>query len=127
MFNKVNNLITKHKTLSYIILVIRMINLIIGVMDQRMKKYITNNTFDGKVKIIYKMCDVKTIKDEVRVIIPFGFILDTGLISNTFVHFYELLMSINVKEIIYSNSYNDDKLFKIANEFNIPIKKLESK
>lgn len=104
-----------------------MINLIIGVMDQRMKKYITNNSFDGKVKIIYKMCDVKNIKDEVKVIIPFGFMLDTGLISNTYIHFYELLMSLNAKEVIYSNSYNESKLIKIANEFHIPIKKLESK
>lgn len=84
-----------------------------------MKKFLKNNFSGSEVKIIYKMCNVKLIKDKVEVIIPFGFVQDNGLISNTYVHFYELLMSIDVDKVIYFNSYNEYKLQQICDEFQV--------
>ena len=51
------------------------------------------------------MCNVKTIKGEVDIIIPFAKIEPNGLITNTQVHFEELLMSVNVKSIKYGNPH----------------------
>lgn len=84
-----------------------------------MKNFLKNNVFDDELKIIYKMCNVKLIKGQVDVIIPFGFVQDNGLISNTYVHFYELLMSVNVNKVIYFNSYNEHKLQQICDEFQV--------
>ncbi len=98
--------------------------LVIGVMDLRMKEFLKNNVFDDHVKVIYKMCDVKLIKEKTKVVIPFGFVQDSGLINNTYVHFYELLLMLNVTEVIYYNSYNESKLKSICDEFNVRYLKL---
>lgn len=94
--------------------------LIIGVMDNRMKNFIKTNNFDSKIMLINKMCNIKTIKDDVDVIIPFGFINEYGIISNTAVHIYELVMTLNVKKILYGNISNKMLLDKLSNEYNIP-------
>ena len=95
--------------------------LIIGIMDNRMKNFIKINNFDSKIMLINKMCNIKTIKDEVDVIIPFGFINEYGLISNTTVHIYELVMTLKVNKILYGNISNTLILEKISNEYNIPV------
>ncbi len=89
-----------------------------------MQAFLKNKVFDDRIKVMYKMCDVKLIKEKTKVIIPFGFIQDNGLVSNTYVHFYELLMSINVEEVIYYNSYNEQKLKQICDEFKIKYLKM---
>lgn len=75
--------------------------------------------------IINKMCNVKAIKEDVDLIIPFGDLLDNGLISNTMVHLEELLMSVNVKIIKYGNPNLEKKLTKISERYEIPIEKID--
>ena len=95
--------------------------LIIGIMDNRMKNFIKVNNFDSKIIVINKMCNIKTIKDEVDVIIPFGFINEYGIISNTSVHIYELIMTLKVNKILYGNISNKIILDKISNDYSIPV------
>lgn len=97
--------------------------LIIGMMDNKMRKFLTSHRFEDKVKVINKMCNVKFIKEDVKVIIPFGFVTEKGLVSNTLVDLYELLISLNVLEVIYHNSYNEKIIYKICNELNVSVKK----
>ena len=97
--------------------------LIIGMMDNKMRKFLTSHRFEDKVKVINKMCNVKFIKEDVKVIIPFGFVTENGLVSNTLVDLYELLISVNVLEVIYHNSYNEKIIYKICNELNVSVKK----
>lgn len=97
--------------------------LIIGMMDNKMRKFLTSHRFEDKVKVINKMCNVKFIKEDVKVIIPFGFVTENGLVSNTLVDLYELLISLNVLEVIYHNSYNEKIIYKICNELNVSVKK----
>ncbi len=95
--------------------------LIIGIMDDRMKNFIKVNNFDSKIIVINKMCNIKTIKDEVDVIIPFGFVNEYGIISNTSVHIYELIMTLKVNKILYGNISNKIILDKISNDYSIPV------
>lgn len=88
-----------------------------------MRKFLTSHRFEDKVKVINKMCNVKFIKEDVKVIIPFGFVTENGLVSNTLVDLYELLISLNVLEVIYHNSYNEKIIYKICNELNVSVKK----
>ena len=77
--------------------------LIVGNMSNAIKDFIKRNNFTEHVLVINKMCNVKTIKEPVDVIIPFGYLTDVGLISNTLVHLEELIMSVDVKSIKYGN------------------------
>lgn len=101
--------------------------LIIGMMDNRMKTFIKNNEFNSKILLISKMCNVKTIKEDVEIIIPFGIINENYIVSNTLVHIYELIISLNVKKITYGNILNKNVLEKISNEFNIPVHYIDLK
>lgn len=101
--------------------------LIIGIMDNRMKNFIKMNNFNSKILIINKMCNIKTIKEEVEIIIPFGFINDYGLISNTAVHIFELVMSVKTNKIYYGNIANKNILEKLSNDYQIPIEYISIK
>lgn len=99
--------------------------LVIGTMSTRLQEFIRKHHFTSRTMIINKMCNVKAIKDDVDLIIPFGDLLDNGLISNTMVHLEELLMSVNVKIIKYGNPNLEYKLTKIAQKYDIPIEKID--
>lgn len=71
--------------------------IIVGNMTHKLREFIKKYHFTSKIIVINKMCNVKTIKGEVDIIIPFAKIEPNGLITNTQVHFEELLMSVNVK------------------------------
>lgn len=101
--------------------------LIIGNMNNLMKTFLKNYDFNSKILVINKMCNVKTIKEDVDIIIPFGYITDTGLVSNTLVHIYELIISVNVNKIIYANPKCCDILNKISLEYNIPVEFIDLK
>lgn len=66
-----------------------------------------------KAKAIFadEMCGIKFIKEEVEIIIPFGKILENGMVENTKIYFEELLITLNVKKVYYQytiNSYLED-------------------
>ena len=93
--------------------------LIVGNMSNAIKDFIKRNNFTEHVLVINKMCNVKTIKEPVDVIIPFGYLTDVGLISNTLVHLEELIMSVDVKSIKYGNKVNREKLDLIGKKYGI--------
>ena len=95
--------------------------IIIGVMDNRMKEFIKSHKFHDRVILAYKICNIKHIKDSCEVIIPFGYIIDNDLISNTYIQLYELLLTLNVIKLYYYNDYNINRLISIANEFNVEV------
>ena len=95
--------------------------IIIGVMDNRMKNFIKSHKFNDKIIVAYKICNIKHIKEECDVIIPFGYLMSNDLISNTYIQFYELMLTLNIKKIYYYNDYNIERLRKIANEFSAEI------
>ena len=66
---------------------------LIGMMDNRMKEFIKNHKFHDKIVVAYKICNIKHLTCDIDVIIPFGYLLENGLISNTYIHLYELLLS----------------------------------
>lgn len=89
-------------------------------MNDKMKNFIIKNNFTDKILVINKMCNVKTIKEHVDLIIPFGYINEFGLISNTQVHLEELLMSIPIDIIKYGNKSIKNEMIKIENNYHIP-------
>lgn len=93
--------------------------LVIGNMDKKTIDFIKKSSFSEKMLIINKMCNVKTIKEDVDVIIPYNIILNSGLISNTLVHLEELIITLNVKKIYYSNSYNQNKMEYLSRTYNV--------
>ena len=97
------------------------LKLIIGNMNPKMMDFIKLNSFTDKIMVINKMCNVKTIKDNVDIIIPFGIIEASGLVSNTQVHLEELLMSVNATSIKYGASINTPILKKISKDYSIPL------
>lgn len=99
---------------------------LIGMMDNRMKEFIKNHKFHDKIVVAYKICNIKHLTCDIDVIIPFGYLLENGLISNTYVHLYELLLTLNVKNIYYYNEFNIDKMKKITDEFNVKLIKTYS-
>ena len=94
--------------------------LIVGNMSNAIKDFIKRNNFTEHVLVINKLCNVKTIKEPVDVIIPFGYLTDVGLISNTLVHLEELIMSVDVKSIKYGNMVNREKIDLIS-RFQLPL------
>lgn len=94
--------------------------LIIGNMSIKLRDFLKKYQFEDRILVINKMCNVKTIKGSVDVIIPFGNIESSGLITNTQVHLAELLMSLDVKIIKYGNIKAKEKIEKIAEMYDIP-------
>lgn len=99
--------------------------LIIGNMSPRLQEFIRKHHFTSCTMVINKMCNVKVIKDEVDIIIPFGYLLDNGLISNTMVHLEELIMSVDAKSIKYGNPSYEEKLIEVANKYHVPIERID--
>lgn len=100
--------------------------LIVGNMSNAIKDFIKLNNFTEHVLVINKMCNVKTIKEPVDVIIPFGYLTDVGLISNTLVHLEELIMSVDVKSIKYGNMVNREKIDLIGKKYGIPVEHIDN-
>lgn len=101
------------------LIVVKKMKLIVGNMSYKLKDFIKKYQFGGKLMVINKMCNVKTIKGEVDLIIPFGKVEATGLITNTQVHLEELLMSIDVNIIKYGNLSAKEKIDEIANRYGV--------
>lgn len=98
--------------------------LIIGNMSLKMQEFLKNNHFNQKIMMINKMCNVKTIKENVDVIIPFSDINNLGIVNNTQVHIPELIMSLNVKKISYGNIKAKNYLENICQQYLIPLEYL---
>ena len=99
--------------------------LIIANMSPNLQAFIRKHHFSGKTMIINKMCNVKFIKGPVDVIIPFGYVTESGLISNTIVHLEELLMTVDVTSIKYGSSYLESRFIEVANKYDIEIEKID--
>ena len=84
--------------------------IIVGNMTHKLREFIKKYHFTSKIIVINKMCNVKTIKGEVE---------PNGLITNTQVHFEELLMSVNVKSIKYGNPHAKSSFEEIAHRYGI--------
>lgn len=93
--------------------------LIIGSMDRRLQDFIRNSKFHEKVLVISKMCNIKTITQNVKVLIPFQIVLKNGIVSNTAVHLEELIITLNVDEVIYTNIYNKDVMDYLERTYNV--------
>lgn len=93
--------------------------LIIGTVDRKLQDFIKKSKFHQKVLVINKMCNVKTITQNVTVLIPFQIVLKNGLVSNTAVHLEELIITLNVDEIIYTNMYNKDIMDYFSKTYNV--------
>lgn len=93
--------------------------LIIGNMDKQLQNFVKNSKFKERMMIINKMCNVKTITDDVDVIIPFQIILKNGLVSNTAVHLEELVITLNVRKILYTNIYNKQIMEYLEKTYNV--------
>ena len=99
-------------------------NIIVGNVDEKMKKFLVKNKFDSPTIIINKMCNVKYLTEPIKLFIPYDKINKVGLINNTLVHLEELLISTNVKEIYYGVLEDEDKYLKLANMYDVKIKYL---
>lgn len=93
--------------------------LIIGNMSYKLRDFIKKYQFDSKIMVINKMCNVKTIKGEVDIIIPFGKVESNGLITNTQVNLEELLMSVDARVVKYGNILAKEKIEKITNRYQV--------
>lgn len=102
-------------------------NLIIGNVDKNMQDFIKKQNFKDKTLVINKMCNVKYIQEPIVLYIPFGIINKYGILSNTMVHIEELLITLNVLKIYYSNDQNDDYMSKLEGKYFVEISKIESK
>ena len=96
-------------------------NVIVGVVDDKMRAYLKQSKFDKKTIVIDKMCNVKYLTEPIHLYIPFGKINKIGLVENTFVHVEELVISANVIHIYYGNILNEEKLKRISNLFEVPV------
>lgn len=99
--------------------------LVIGNMDKKTIDFIKRSSFSEKMLIINKMCNVKNIKEDVDVIIPYNIIMKSGIISNTLVHLEELIITLNVRKIYYSNSYNTERMNYFAETYNVEVIKFD--
>ena len=95
--------------------------LILGLVDNRMRDFIKGHKFHDRFMIIHKICNVKHLKEDVEVIIPFGFIDKYDNVSNTYIQMYEFLLTLNVKKIYYYNEHNINRLKELASEFNVEL------
>ena len=102
-------------------------NIIVGVIDDRMKYFLKTSKFQNQTLVIDKMCNVKYLTDPIRLYIPFGKINKVGLVENTFVHVEELVISTNVKKIFYGNLENKEQLERISRIYKIDIEQINIK
>lgn len=100
-------------------------NVIIGKVDDKMKKFIRNQKLVTYTIVIDKMCNVKYITDPINVFIPFNRITKIGLVEGTLVHLPELAISTNIIKIYYSNLNNKEYLDKFAKQYNLKIEYLD--
>lgn len=93
--------------------------LIIGTVDRKLQDFIKKSKFHQKVLVINKMCNVKTITQNVTILIPYQIVLKNGLVSNTAVHLEELIITLNVDEIVYTNIYNKEIMDYFSKTYNV--------
>lgn len=94
--------------------------LVVGYMDERMRKFIRKAQFHEPFMVIQKMCYVKKIHEPVVLFLPYAVVMpDTGLISSTFIPMEELLMSISIKKIYYGNAANKETFEKLQNKYGV--------
>ena len=48
--------------------------LILGLVDNRMKDFIKSHKFHDRFMIVHKICNVKHLKEDIEIIIPFGYV-----------------------------------------------------
>ena len=89
-------------------------NVIVGKLDGKMRKFLIDQKFSSGALVIDKMCNVKYLTDPINLYIPFDRINKIGLVEDTFVHVEELIISANVKRIFYGNIINENILKKIS-------------
>ena len=111
----------------HIILLVIYLNVIVGNVDEKMKKFIIKNKFSSPSIIINKMCNVKYLTEPINLFIPFGRINKAGLIENTLVHVEELLISANVKKIFYGVLEDLDKYERFSDLYEVNIEYQEVK
>lgn len=98
---------------------------VIGTRNNKMDAFIEKFLLGKKYMIVDKMCTLNRITKSIVVIIPFGRLEPNGLITNTYVHIPELLMTCDVKMIICHQNMNFKELTGITSYFKVPVKKLE--
>ena len=99
-------------------------NVIVGILDNKMRMFIKGTKFNKQTLLIDKMCNIKYLTDPINLYIPFGKINSVGLVEKTMVHVEELLISSNVKRIYYGNSDNKNFLEKMCNLYDVEIIKI---
>lgn len=95
--------------------------IIIGNLNKKTTDFIKKSKFSKKMIVVNKMCNIKYIKEDVEVIIPYEIILNSGIVSNTLVHLEELIITLNVKKIYYTNSYNHKIMNYLSSTYNVPV------
>lgn len=99
--------------------------IIIGNLDNNMKLFLKKYPFNDRVMLVNKICNIKYIKTPVDIIIPFSKILSSGLLSNTMVHFEELLITLNVSKVYYGNYNNKELMDKFSMEYGIDMEYID--
>lgn len=90
-----------------------------------MNEFLKKHQFNERIIVTNKICNIKFIKGEVKVLIPYEIVLKSGLVSNTLIHLEELIITLNVKEIIYTNSYNHKIMNYLKDTYKISVKHLK--
>lgn len=99
--------------------------IVIGNLDNNMKLFLKKYSFNDKVILANKICNIKYIKTPVDIVIPFSKILNSGLLSNTMVHFEELLITLNINKVYYGNYNNKDMMEKFSKEYGVDIEYID--
>lgn len=94
-------------------------NVIVGIIDEKMKIFLKTSKFKTQALVIDKMCNIKYLTDPINLYIPFGKINKVGIVDKTLVHVEELVITANVKKILYGNAENKEFLEKISKLYDI--------
>lgn len=97
-------------------------NLVIGIPNKETIEFVRKMNFKDKTIIINKICNIKFLTENVDLYIPFKKINRVGLVDGTMVHLEELIITLNVKKIYYSNS--EEYIQKMSKRYNVEIEKL---
>ena len=102
-------------------------NVIVGKLDNKMRKFLIDQKFSSGALVIDKMCNVKYLTDPISLYIPFDKINKVGLVENTFVHIEEFVITANIKRIYYGNQLNESVLMRISQIYNIELQYINIK
>ncbi len=93
--------------------------IVVGAIDKSTSDFA--NKLKGRVLIVDRLCEIKQLKKEVEVYVPFAKLMKAGNFANTAVLIDELLLTLNISCLYYLPSENQQVVKDLCTYYKVKV------